>query len=171
MDAVVGSAAMPAPSGSHSRARRSWTARLAVEAVVDETHLDALLSVLCSAEPSIAKAFGQLVGALLTKSMAKEAFPIEPWAKLLGMITAPKVAQLGSMRALIGIALDAGPSAEGLRSLGRAARAVFDAMGADEKLVSWLSPHIVPFIARTYGTDVEASRTRLQSILTGERFT
>ena len=149
---------------------RVEVARLAVEAVDDDTPLTALLEVLEDPSVTLTGAFEQLVGALLTKTVAKERFSVEPWARLAGMMSAPKRQQLGCMRALIGIALDAGTSREGMISLGQATRAAFDAMGEDERLIDWLSAHIVPFIARTYWTDIEASRQRLRAILTGERF-
>ncbi|WP_029587485.1 hypothetical protein [Bradyrhizobium sp. URHD0069] len=149
---------------------RVEVARLAVEAAVDEAGLRDLATVLTSPDASLGKAFGHLVGALLTKLVSKEPFSVEPWAKLLGMMTSPKEDQLGSMRALIGVALDANPSTEACNNLGVAARTIFDATTTNPNLIGWLSPHIVPYIARTYATDLAASRARLEMVINGERF-
>lgn len=145
-------------------------ARLAVDAVETSDGIADLAAVLGDHNSGLAKALGHLVGALHTKSLAGDALTVAPWATLLGHLTKPSEDQLGALRALIGIVLDNSPSDGDRANAGKAARAVFDS-ATTPGLIRWLSPHILPYIARTFDQDVDASRERLQSVLRGERFT
>ena len=144
-------------------------ARLAVDAVDSPDGIADLAAVLTDPNPALARALGCLVGALHTKSLAGGPIFVAPWATLLAYFTEPSEDQLGALRALIGIVLDSSPSNEDRANAGKAARAVFDA-ATTPSLIRWLSPHILPYIARTFDQDVAASRKRLQSVLRGERF-
>lgn len=144
-------------------------ARLAVDAVESAEGIADLAAVLSDPNPALARAIGYLVGALHAKSLAGGPIFVAPWATLLGYFTEPREDQLGALRALIGIVLDNSSSNEDRANAGKAARAVFDA-ATTPSLVRWLSPHILPYIARTFDLDVAASRERLQCVLRGERF-
>lgn len=144
-------------------------ARLAVDAAETTDGIADLAAILTETHPALAKALSYLVGALRTKALAGDAIVVAPWATLLGYFTKPSEDQLGAVCALIGIVLDSGPSDEDRANAGKAALAVFDA-ATTPSLIQWLSPHILPYIARTFDQDIPASRERLRSVLQGERF-
>jgi hypothetical protein len=150
---------------------RVESARLAVEGVSGEERLDAALLRLQAQDAGQGGLLPQLTGALLTRKLGNLPIAPAPWADLLGKLSTPRREQLGSMRAMLNLLIEHDHLCEGDRAaLGRAARTMYDAIGDDPRLVAWLAPSVVPVVARTYGTDPVASRTRLQRIFEPKRF-
>lgn len=149
---------------------RIETARLAVESVEPSEDLSALLAVLVRNAPTRDRAFQYLAGALLTKGHLKQSIVIPPWSALLAGIRAPSAGQIGSIRALVGLMLEGIPDAQSMVNLGIASRTLFDVMSADDEQLQWLARHVVPFVARTFSTDSDASRLRLLQLFEPDRF-
>lgn len=149
---------------------RVEAARIAVEAVQETEDLAPLVAVLGTTDPAKERAFQYLAGSLIAKGHQKHPIIVRPWAALLASMTAPTKAQIGSMRGLIGTLLENNPGPDSLSDLGTASRKLFDIMSADPSLISWLAPHVVPFVAETFGTDIVASTQRLDQVFQAERF-
>ncbi|MER8590874.1 hypothetical protein NKH33_04615 [Mesorhizobium sp. M1182] len=149
---------------------RIEVARLPVESVHNGDDLTPLADALTKVDPSKNRAFQHIVGSLMTKSQLKQPIAVDAWATLLEALGDPNPEQLGSFRALIGMLIEDNPSPEALRSLGKASRVLFDAMSTDESRIRWLASHVVPFVAKTIGTDPGASRKRLDQIFSQPRF-
>ena len=149
---------------------RIEVARLSVESVRGDENLDPLAVALAKVVPSKNRAFQHIVGSLMTKSQLRQPIEVATWARLLDAMGDPHPEQLGSFRALIGMLIEDTPSPEALKSLGKASRALFDAMSTDESRIRWLASHVVPFVAKTIGTDPGASRKRLDQIFLQRRF-
>ncbi|ODT17897.1 MAG: hypothetical protein ABS35_24820 [Kaistia sp. SCN 65-12] len=145
-------------------------ARLVVESVQQGDDLSFLAEALGQVDPAKNSAFRHLVGWLVTKSQLKQPFAVDAWAALVLSMEVPKADNLASIRALIGVLLESNPGPAALSQLGVASRALFDAMSADETRIRWLAPHVVPFVAKTYGTDSAASRQRLSTLFEPDRF-
>jgi hypothetical protein len=149
---------------------RIEVARLAVESVTRDEDMGHLADVLALDEPGTERALQHLAGSVLTKAHLKLPIETKPWARLVSRMTSPKAAQLGSMRGLIGTLLEASPDAEDMQALGIASRSLFDAMSTSDANIHWLASHVVPFVAKTYGTDIAESRRRLDQVLAQDRF-
>ncbi|RUT99280.1 hypothetical protein EOD23_25395, partial [Mesorhizobium sp. USDA-HM6] len=149
---------------------RVEAARLSVESVRNGEDLTPLASALTKVDPSRNRAFQHIVGSLMTKAQLKQPIEVDAWATLLSAMGDPNPEHLGSFRALIGILVEDTPSPGALRSLGKASRALFDIMSEDEGRIRWLASQVVPFIAKTFGTDPAASLQRLNQIFSPERF-
>ncbi|MFN8343444.1 MAG: hypothetical protein U0X91_00475 [Spirosomataceae bacterium] len=149
---------------------RVETARVAVESVQKGEDLQFLANIFKENDPVKNQVFGHLAGSLITKLESKQRVVSEPWAHLLPKMNLSKPELLGNVRALIGALLDSENNPESMSSLGTATRNLFDIMSENENLISWLSPHVTPFMARTYGTDPISSGNRLRKIFEPDRF-
>ncbi|MGI4741284.1 MAG: hypothetical protein ACRYG7_39465 [Janthinobacterium lividum] len=144
--------------------------RLAVEAVRPTDDLTVLGSFFSSGEALAIQSFRQFSGALLDKSQTRQPAEVGPWARLLAGMTAPGADQLGIMQVLIGELLDSSPDADALACLGATARRLLARIADDAGLINWLSRFVIPYVARTYGTDPAASREQLARIFELARF-
>ncbi|RWC42228.1 MAG: hypothetical protein EOS55_24740 [Mesorhizobium sp.] len=149
---------------------RVEVARIAVESVQGTEDLAPLVAALTTTDPLKGRAFAYLAGSLLAKGHQKHPIMVRPWAALLAQMTTPNMAQIGSMRGLIGTLLENDPDPESFGHLGTASRKLFDMMSADESRIPWLTRHAVPFVAKTFGTDPLASAQRLSQIFDPDRF-
>jgi hypothetical protein len=149
---------------------RVEVARLAVEAVPATDDLSALGSFFSSGQALATQSFRQFAGVLFDKSQTRQPFEVGPWARLLDGVTAPPNDQLGILQTLTGELLDRSPDAEALACLGATARRLLARLADDAGLTNWLSRFVIPYIARTYGTDPAASREQLVRIFEPARF-
>ncbi|CAH2403058.1 hypothetical protein [Mesorhizobium escarrei] len=149
---------------------RVEVARIAVESVQETEDVAPLVGALTTTDPRKERAFQYLVGYVLAKGYQKHPIMVRPWAALVAQMTAPNMAQIGSMRGLIGTLLENDPDPESFRQLGTASRKLFDIMSADESRIPWLTRHAIPFVAKTFATDPLASAQRLNQIFDPDRF-
>ncbi|MDQ0563237.1 hypothetical protein QO004_005046 [Rhizobium mesoamericanum] len=145
-------------------------ARLVVESVKEGDDLGALLEVLPVDDMASGRPFQHLAGSLLTRAHNGQPIVVGPWAGLLAMMVSPGDSQISSMSALIGKFLESNPDAASLAALGKASRVVFDWISQTDSRINWLAPRVIPFVARTFGTDPAASGYRLRQVIEGDRF-
>ena len=149
---------------------RVEVARLAVDSVAQQESLSSLASVFKNSNSSQTSAFGHIVGSLLTRAAFKQSIEIRPWALLLSELDSLPIEQLGNMSALIRLLLEYNNCQEVNNALGIASRTLFDAMTNNERLIPWLAPHVLKFIAQTYATNPVASREKINKIFLDDRF-
>lgn len=145
-------------------------ARLVVESVKEGDDLGALLKALPADDTAGGRPFQHLAGSLLTRAHNGQPVAVRAWAELLAMMVSPGDSQIGSMSALIGRFLESNPDAASLAALGKASRVVFDWMSQADGRINWLASRVIPFVAKTFGTDPAASGSRLRQVLEGDRF-
>lgn len=145
-------------------------ARLVVESVKEGDDLGALLKVLPADDTAGGRPFQHLAGSLLTRAHNGQPTAVGAWAGMLAMMVSPGDSQIGSMSALIGKFLESNPDAASLSALGKASRVLFDWMSQTDNRINWLASSVIPFVARTFGTDPAASGYRLRQVIEGDRF-
>ncbi|WP_394809408.1 hypothetical protein [Nitrosomonas sp.] len=145
-------------------------ARLAVEAVVQDEPLTPLAQVLKTADTDQRRALSQIVGSLFTKANSKQAILTKPWAGFVSELDKPSNDELGSIHVLIGLLLDNHNSPEDMACIGVASRRLFEIMSNEDRLIPWLAPYVIKYVAQTYATDPVASRILLERLFTEDRF-
>lgn len=117
-----------------------------------------------------ADVLSQLVGALQSRAHLGLKIAPAPWADFAGKIPATPE-NLGGLHVLVAILIDRSDlTSTGRAAVGQAARNLFDAMSQDAGRINWLTKSVTPFVAKTYDTDIAASRARLQQVFEPERF-
>ncbi|MCG5248095.1 NACHT domain-containing protein [Methylorubrum extorquens] len=146
-------------------------ARLAVEQATTEDAAT-IAEELLRLDAATNNAFHHLAGALISKLEHRQPADVALWANVLERLGVPRPQDLGSARnLLIAIATGIGNAGDLLdRSVGTAARNLFDAMSAEPSRISWLAPVVISIIAKTWSTDPAASRVRLTAIFEADRF-
>jgi len=144
--------------------------RLAIETVLPTDDLTELGNFFRDGTALATSSLRQFVGALLTKTEAKQPLNIGPWAHLLAGLTTPSRDQLGSIQAITKELLDYHPDAAVLADLGHTARCLMANLAGDDFLIHSLSRFVIPCVARTYATDPAASQQLLKQIFEPDRF-
>lgn len=145
-------------------------ARLAADAVRADEDLAPLAEILAAPGNPSDRTFQHLVGDLVTKAGDKIVFEAKPWMRLTAQMGVPKPDQVWTLRLLVGTLLELTPDAEDLMHLGEASRTLFDEMSKNEEWIGALAPHVLPFVAQTFGTNPKASGERLRKLLDEQRF-
>ncbi|WP_029274544.1 hypothetical protein [Pedobacter borealis] len=148
---------------------RVEVARIAVQGVAVGEDLTALSKVLSGADPDHKKGIIHLAGTLSTFGVATGA--ADGWAVMVsGIKNVIDYYQLNSLRVIIDLLLPGPLTDIGQLALGKVSRTLFDAMSKEDHLIHWLSPSVIPFLAKTYGSDPKASKDRLKQVFAPERF-
>lgn len=142
--------------------------RIAVESVEAGEDLQELASVL-SNEPTAKKAIMHIAGTIRTFGL-RNGHP-DDWALMISNISdLTENFQLGSLRVIIDVLFESELSEKGLDAVGISSRKLFDAMSTEESRIHWLASSVVPFVAKTFATNPEESRLRIEQIFLPDRF-
>lgn len=148
---------------------RVEVARIAVQGVVKGEDLSYLSLVLSGPDPIYNRAIMQIAGTLSTYGVTSESS--EVWALMISGITSLRESyQLQSLKVIIYTLIEASLSPVAFDAVGKVSRAMFDEMSKDDRLIHWLSPSIIPFVAKTYASDPAESKRRLLQIFAEDRF-
>lgn len=148
---------------------RVEVARISVQGITGGEDLTDLAKVLSSLDPNHKKAIIQLAATLSTYGINDETS--ETWAKMISRIayiTEPY--QLQSLKVIIYVLIDSTLTTIAIEAVGKVSRALFDELSNNDRLIPWLSSSIIPIIVKTYASDSEGSKQRLEQILEDERF-
>ena len=144
-------------------------ARLAVEGVGDKD-AEHLANAILEVDPANNNAFHHFAGAFVSNLQSQRSANASLWIKILKILGVPTAKNLGSARSVIYSTMETNAVSVMDPSLGAVARDLFDAMLAEPGRSAWLGPVAISAVAKTWGTDPTASRTRLNSILEETRF-
>ncbi|MFC5623644.1 hypothetical protein [Algoriphagus winogradskyi] len=148
---------------------RVEVARIAVQGIIRGDDLSELAKVLSRPELEYKKAIIQIAGALSTYGINEETS--ETWSKMISGITdITEPYQLQSLKVITHLLINSRLSPIAIEAVGKVSRALFDEISKDDRLVQWLSSSIIPFVAKTYKTDPEGSKQRLDQIFADDRF-
>ncbi|WP_199118463.1 hypothetical protein [Pedobacter sp. ASV28] len=148
---------------------RVEVARIVVQSIAEGEDLSDLAKVLSSPDPQYNKAILQIAGSLSTYDISPETS--EAWSQMISGITGiSEPYQFQSLKVIIYMLLETTLSSTAMEAVGKVSRMLFDEISKDDRLIHWLSSNIIPFVAKTYGSNPEESKKRIEQIIADERF-